>query len=325
MRLKLRVVSGLQIGDHKRIDPPGGFIGRSESCALHLRDDSVSRSHVELRFQQDDWWAYQRSARSATVVDGVPVGSQPLSLRESGLLQVGGVTIEYAQERASAEPLGGLAEHESPPTMINVRRQLPTIQQAVLPQMTPLRAPEPPQAQAPPTLILRRQSEPAPLDAPPTLIRRPPAPPPAELGESSPPTLIRRPEPATAPRPPEPTLTSASAIEALPELALAEDLVKVEKERDELRKERNQLTVEVRRLSEENLALRALQTAEQPRAPATAALSVQALRLLMPFTEALEQTTEALQGGDVVRARTLLREASFGLADLRDLFESNDR
>jgi len=337
MRLKLRVVSGLQVGDQRRLDPPGGFIGRGEGCALHLRDDSVSRSHVELRFAQDGWWAYQHSTRSPTLLDGVPVGNNPLSLRENGVLQVGNVAIEYAQERAHT-PAADTIEHNSPPTMINVRRQLPSIQQAVLPQMTPLRAAEVPPPATPATLILRRPTVPAapvPDAAPPTLIRHP-VQPAASPKESSPPTLTSRsgaaaqflPVPASMPVP-APVPLQGPLDEEIPELALAEDVARIEKERDELRherdelrRERDRLEHELQRLAEENAALRALQGSEPPRPPGRAELSAQGLRLLAPFCDSLEQATEALQAGDAARARSLLREASFSLADLRDLFES---
>lgn len=294
MKLQLRILSGLQVGDQGRIDPPGGLIGRGEGCALHLRDESISRAHMELRYEQDGWWAFQRSTRSPSLVDGNPVGSSPMALRERGVLQVGRVQIEYAHEQAPV--LADLPE--SPPTMINVRRQLPAIQHAVLPQMTRLRAVEPPPSDTPPTLILRRQ----------------PAAPPDE----APPTLISRPAPAV-PRPPVPPSPAPQTTEP----PLAGTLRQVEKERDQLRSERDQLAEELVQRSREVASLREAQsTSPAAAAPAPSALAAQALKLLQPFSDSLEQASSALQEGDASRARMLLREASFGLADLRDLFES---
>lgn len=293
MKLHLRVLSGLQVGDQRRIDSPGGLIGRGEGCALHLRDESISRSHMELRYQQDGWWAVQHSARSPSLVDGVLVGSSPLALRDRGVLQVGSVMIEYSSE----QPAAVHEMPESPPTMINVRRQLPTIQSAVLPQMTPLRAVEPPASETPPTLILRRQpaaptNDAPPLDAPPTLISRPAGP--ASAGPIGPVVC----EPST------------------PEPPLADTLRQVEKERDRLAEELRQVSRELKTLREAK--------ASQPVAaqPAPSNLAAQALKLLQPFGDSLEQASSALQDGEAARARALLREASFGLADLRDLFES---
>lgn len=293
MKLHLRVLSGLQVGDQRRIDSPGGLIGRGEGCALHLRDESISRSHMELRYQQDGWWAVQHSARSPSLVDGVLVGSSPLALRDRGVLQVGSVMIEYSSE----QPAAMHEMPESPPTMINVRRQLPTIQSAVLSQMMPLRTVEPPASETPPTLILRRQpaapaSDAPPLDAPPTLISRPAGP------------------------------TSAGPIGQVvcepptPEPPLADTLRQVAKERDRLAEELRQVSRELKTLREAK--------ASQPVAaqPAPSNLAAQALKLLQPFGDSLEQASSALQDGDAARARALLREASFGLADLRDLFES---
>lgn len=294
MKLHLRVVSGLHVGDQGRIEPPGGMIGRAEGCALHLRDDSVSRSHMELRFQQDSWWAVQRSARSPSLVDGALVGCSPKALRDSGVLQVGSVTIEYSSERTAAVR----EMPESPPTTINVRRHLSTIQSSLLPKMTPLRAVEPPPSEMPQTLILRRQptvsaSEPQQIDASPTLISRA-----APLTVSP---LVRDP-PTTEP-------------------PLADALRQVETEREKLRAERDQLAEKLIQISRELSTLR--DNAVHPVASsAPSNLAAQALLLLTPFGNNLEQASSALQDGDAARARTLLREASFGLADLRDLFES---
>lgn len=302
MKLHLRVLSGLQVGDQGRIDPPGGVIGRADSCALHLRDESVSLAHMELTYRQDGWWASQRSARSPSLVDGVPVGSQAMALKDRGELQIGGVSIEYTHDRAAALPdLSG-----SPPTMINVRRQLPTIQHAVLPQMTPMRAAEPPPIEdAPTTLILRRRPPEIPTDAPPTFIRRPAA---ASPSPALPPPVVEQGQPPTEP-------------------PLAEILARVQKERDQLRLERDQLLADRVRLSAENATLREAHPAAPAPPPTTPSAAApwaqQAIELLQPFSESLERASSALQEGNATRARTLLREASFGLADLRDLFESS--
>ncbi len=324
MKLNLRVLSGMQIGDQGRIEAPGGFIGRSDGCALHLRDESVSRSHMELRYQQDGWWAYQHSARSLSTVDGVPVGSSPLALQERGVLQVGKVSVEYSREGAP-EAVPFVADDAvvevavSPPTMVNVRRVIPTIRQAVLPQMTPLRAVDPQPLSAPPTLILRRQPEAAPAATP--------------LTPPTPPTLIGLRAPASAPVPPPPPLAQREPPGDEPprdEPAPAAELARVQEERDQLRRERDRLAAELQQLSQENERLREAQAqrpvavAPQAPGPAPSRLAAQAIELLRPFNEALEQTAQALQDGDAPRARSLLREASFGLADLRDLFDSAD-
>ena len=60
MRLHLRVVSGIQIGDECDLDQSGGLIGRGEHAQFCLHDNSVSRTHLELRFA-DGWWAIQHT------------------------------------------------------------------------------------------------------------------------------------------------------------------------------------------------------------------------------------------------------------------------
>lgn len=301
MRLHLRVISGLQSGEKTRIDPPGGVVGRTQDCALHLRDDSVSRCHLELRFAQDGWWAYQHSARSPTLVDGIPVGSTPQLLREQGVLQVGSIAVEYRDERTAQT----FAAAESPPTMINVRRQLSTIQQAVLPQMTPMRVAEPELGEAPATLIMRRPPPPA-AAAPPTMIQRPGA------NLSAP---VMPAAPAAAPAYSEETADLLVRLEH------------AEKERDALRRERDELAAQLQTLDQEHAALKTAPSASvaptASAAPAARALSEQALRFLRPFAESIEQATDSLAQGNSALDRTLLRDASFQLADLRDLFESS--
>jgi pSer/pThr/pTyr-binding forkhead associated (FHA) protein len=305
MKLSLRVLSGLNAGDERSMKPPGGFIGRGEGCAVHLRDVSVSRTHLELRYQQNGWWAYQHSASSPSRVNGVPVGSSPMALYDRGILQLGSISIEYLQEQATA----AATQSESPPTLINVRRVLPAIQHSVLPQMTPIRAADPPQSDTPATLILRRPPALEPKEAPPTLIRRLPA------------------EDKSAPPP-------ASNSQTLPIHEPTEDvdldLTQLESERDQLRVEceklrleRDKLAADRLQLSQENAKLRE-DAAHKPSAPqAPSSLAAHALSLLRPFSENLEQTSAALQAGDTARARSLLREVSFGLADFRDLFETS--
>lgn len=329
MRLQLRVVSGPQAGEQCEIEPPVGYVGRGEECALHLRDPSVSLSHLELRYQHDGWWALQRSARSPSLLDGTALGSQPAPLHvPSGVLQVGSISVEYRQEQSASLPAP-----DSPPTLINVRRQLPSIQHAVLQRMEPLRAAEPPPAEeAPATLILRRQpateSTPAALPLPAAQDSQPPPPP----------TLIRRPQTslgATSPErhgvipPVPPTLRHSESSAAMERTEAATTkppvspaaLHALEQEREELRRERDQLRSELARLREENVRLQKITPAAvSPEAPAWAS---QALSLLEPFTSSLEQASAALHKGNPASARAHLREASFGLADLRDLFESH--
>ena len=162
MRLYLRIRSGIQIGDAVTLNPPGGVIGRSDGSSLCVRDASVSRAHLELRCDDGSWWAIQHSTRSASIVDGQPVGEQPQLLGREGTIQVGNIAVEYHEEESAPEAAPGEPSlSQSPQTVINIRPQLSAIQHAVKTQLHPLRPPEPVPAPNPPaaaalaTLILR--------------------------------------------------------------------------------------------------------------------------------------------------------------------------
>ncbi len=348
MRLHLRVVSGIQIGDECDLDQSGGLIGRGEHAQFCLHDNSVSRTHLELRFA-DGWWAIQHSTRSPTMVDGAVLTTQPLRLQQQGLIQVGKIGLEYFAEEAQSEPASS-PQSVAPQTMINIRNKLPALQQAVLPQMTPMRAPEPASPQSSPTLILRR---PAP-EASPSAMNGPAL----VLEHSAPPTLIR---PAIAMVPPPPPVEQRVMTPVMPAPQLdhlrqqsgapigtaPDESVRLRSERDQfrqegdqLRQERDQLRQELAQLRREQEQLRhdrdqlasELQRARaQPSASRnppqidqpSSTLPAQALQLLLPFSVSLEQASDALKAGDVAHARNLIRDASFGLADLRDLFESS--
>lgn len=311
MRLYLRILSGLQIGDEVTLDPPGGMIGRSDGALLCIRDASLSRTHLELRFVGNAWWAVQRSTRSSTIVDGQLALDRPLPLGHAGTLQLGNVSLEYrtVETQPVSEPAVPRID-QSPATMINIRPQLSAIQHAVKTQLSPLRPPEPAPSQAPATLILRRSDSSRPEGPPPLPATVPPPIPATEspVAESNLRAEVERWQKEAQ------TLRQKTAQL---EIAIAEE----RRQRDELRREYETLQAEVLRLRTSLVAAQ-----ENPGIPEhraiTGALPQQALALLSPFSESLEQASDALRDGDAVRARSLIRDASFGLADLRDLFET---
>ena len=321
MRLYLRILSGLQIGDEVTLAPPGGVIGRGDGSTLCIRDASVSRTHLELRFSSGAWWVHNLSTRSATIVDGQAVAEHAQPLGREGTLQVGNIAMEYRAEAespqaAQQEPSLG----QSPPTMINIRPQLSAIQHAVKTQLHPLRPPEPPPSQAPATLILRR-SEPSSPSGPPPTLSQSPVPPPI-------PVAAKAPTPVPETRPDDAVLRAEierwrnEAQQQKQKASQLERLLAEQRQQTEaLRQSCEVLQAEVARLTAE-LAKAPPQSGPAEHRAVPGALPEQALALLSPFSESLEQACDALRDGDAARARNLIRDASFGLADLRDLFET---
>ncbi|WP_233206361.1 hypothetical protein [Haliangium sp. UPWRP_2] len=110
----------------------------------------------------------------------------------------------------------------------------------------------------------------------------------------------------------------------------------------DIRKDRDRLAEQVARLTQENDSLgkrvaalcQELERAQRPTvstqqgerpAAASPSLRSEALRLLRPFGESLEQASAALLAGDAQKARELIRDASFELASLQDLFSAEQR
>ena len=238
MRLCMQLVNAPEGEKLLKLDPPGGLVGRSTDSALVLAYDSVSRQHAELRHDGRDWWLYQRSQTSATLLDDqLLVASAPRKLGPWGRLQFGRVVIEYRQEALpSTQPPAEPSSSEV--TLVLPRRTSVIFPQGLLAQMSPVRvdAPEPagppptltrlprvpvpaPPAAAepgpPPTMIRTNRPPPPPaMDAPPTMIRTNRPPPPAVAGSDSPPTIIRRNQPP--PIPSSPVASPATLVRSAP-------------------------------------------------------------------------------------------------------------
>lgn len=190
-------------------------------------------------------------------------------------------------------------------------------------------------------------AEPQDLAAAPSLIR-PQAPPPAATQlEVSPPTMIRRPKPAGLPPPPQvqaeaaplqglgyscaPVVSSAGSAQSLS----LDKLAKLEQRNEELSRERDVLRQEVVQLKQRlhqledaaaaNVALqkhppeRAAAIVDLAEADSASRSRTEALTLTSGLGELLEQASQALQNGESQSARGLIRDASFALADFRDL------
>jgi predicted component of type VI protein secretion system len=300
MRLHLRIKNAAEQEAQRTLDPPGGILGRSTDSTVQLSYESISRQHAELRHDGCAWWLKNRSQTSTTILDDelvAPGAQRQLSPR--GVLTLGRVVLEYHQEPLPLlqRPVPESAPLPSEATLVLPRRAIVAVPQSVLAQLSPVRAaaPDPPPLPAPPTLIRRPAARP------------PPPPPPAAL-ISSPPTLIRQLRPPPAPpakmvqEPPSGSGKPAVAMAAQAQpMAQAAVLPMVEHRPLPAPPPPSSAT------PQDNLNI--------------VLLREKALELLQPFGRSLEQAGEALRQGEVDRARTLLRGASFALADLRDLFQ----
>jgi len=286
MRLNFLVLCGRRIGERLALEPPEGGIGSDPASSLWLPDDSVLPQHGELRWQAERWWLTSRGPTCA--LDDEAMGTPPRPLLPRGKLQVGNVTLQYWQEAApqtvSAEPTLILAAGT-----VTLPLPVPT---SMLAQMAPMRA------------EVAGPGRGEGVDQLPTLIL-PAARPPAGAPErAAPPTMVRLPAPAVQRVEPrreaEKPSVSVPARPPAPPSAVPPTLVRPPP--PPLPRPEPQLA--------------------QPDSPLVK-LKLEALALLDPFSDSLQQASEALVAGDRDRARQLLRAASFAIGDLRSLFEAS--
>ena len=133
--------------------------------------------HLELRYQQDGWWAAQRSARSPSLLNGVAIGSQPVRLGIGAPCGSAASRSNTSKSRVHLRLRRTPHADQCPPSASFDPGALPTWSRC---------EPSEPAPEEPPTLILRRQPAVVSVPAPPPL-------PTAVDSEAAPPTFIRRP------------------------------------------------------------------------------------------------------------------------------------
>lgn len=237
----------------------------------------------------------------------------------------------------------------APPPMPSVGAAPPTM---LLPAV---RRPVVESAQEPPATLIRRptpstpavSAKPAAPSAPPTMIRPavPPALPRLDALDAAPPTMIRSPvqqaaaataQPIVAPAAtPVPLLEHIEAPRSSAPPPIPDESALLKRSLDEMTRERDRLRAEVTQLKQDADSLCATQTtlhaqlaerSESARVSSTPSPSApvrigaaESLRLTEELGDLLEQASQALKGGETARAGSLIRDASFALADFRDL------
>ena len=242
----------------------------------------------------------------------------------------------------TSEPPATLIRRPPPPAP-EAAPTLPTLaaeDDDIAPTPTPVAAPHPRPAAA---------VHPASQAALPTLmgpVVRPGPIPGAAGSSAAPPTLIHQPVAAASAQPavvpPRPVVEHDPASLPRDEAETHSELVALRREHEHVCAERDKLRTAVVELEQEVETLRTRQSqlqAQLQQAPKQAAASplpiaaatppaspsasdAETLRLADELGDLLEQASQALRDGEASRASQRLRDASFSLADFRDLFQS---
>lgn len=88
----LTVLTGTATGQVFKLPRGAAEIGRSQSAAVRLLDDGVSRVHARLRLETDELWVEDMGSRNGTFVNGARI-TQPTALRDGDKIQVGRTTV----------------------------------------------------------------------------------------------------------------------------------------------------------------------------------------------------------------------------------------
>ncbi|HSJ29329.1 MAG TPA: FHA domain-containing protein [Acidimicrobiia bacterium] len=74
-------------------------IGRSAACDVVIDDASVSRRHARVWRQDDRVLCVDLGSSNGTTVDGEPVGSSPIEVRDGSVLAFGAARFQFRQGR----------------------------------------------------------------------------------------------------------------------------------------------------------------------------------------------------------------------------------
>jgi pSer/pThr/pTyr-binding forkhead associated (FHA) protein len=83
----LRIVDGSEVGRVYALDKPIMFIGRHADCDIVLPSIVVSRRHVQLSFEDDNWYARDTGTGGGTKINGRQIAGRTL-LKEGDRIQV---------------------------------------------------------------------------------------------------------------------------------------------------------------------------------------------------------------------------------------------
>jgi len=89
----LLVLSGAEIGRRCPLSRGLNAIGRGEDCEITISDESVSRKHMQIEWEDENVWVSDLSSTNGTVINGKEVSRR--SIREGDVLRVGDISLRF--------------------------------------------------------------------------------------------------------------------------------------------------------------------------------------------------------------------------------------
>ena len=107
-KLTVKILRGEAAG--KEYEFENSFkIGREESCAIPLNDEMVSRVHVEVKLENNQWWIYDLNSTNGVFLNGEKINRHQLSAMTEIEFGIRGPLLSFD----SSQPLGSEADPKS--------------------------------------------------------------------------------------------------------------------------------------------------------------------------------------------------------------------
>ena len=95
----LIVTSGKRRGKYYALNLGVNVVGRDEAAAIQVKNEFVSRAHMQVRYSEDSdaYYASDTKSRHGTFVNGSRIYEE-VPLAENDLVDVGGVTLMFTRK-----------------------------------------------------------------------------------------------------------------------------------------------------------------------------------------------------------------------------------
>src|SRR6478672_13152882 len=95
----LIITSGKKRGKYFQLSQSSNVVGRDEAAPIQVKDEFVSRKHMEVRYSEDSdsYYASDAKSRHGTFVNGSRIYEE-VPLTENDLVDIGGVTLMFTRK-----------------------------------------------------------------------------------------------------------------------------------------------------------------------------------------------------------------------------------